>query len=248
MYLELQNIHKTWKNKSGENYSLQNISLSILQNEFVCIIGPSGCGKTSLLKIMSGIVIPDIGKVIYNDTIVDKEVNGCSMIFQEPSLYPWKTVEENIELGLIFQKYPRQTRKEIVAEKIKLAGLENFEKLYPHQLSGGMKQKTQLARVLALNPDIVFLDEPFAAMDEILKNKFDNYLLNLWEKEQKTFVLVTHSLEEALFLADRIILMSPDPGKIHLEQNIDLPRPRDLFSKDIVELRKHLRNEISKFY
>ncbi|WP_421919457.1 ABC transporter ATP-binding protein [Marinifilum sp.] len=248
MYLELQNISKTWKNKTGDNYSLQDISLSISRNEFVCIIGPSGCGKTSLLKIMSGIVTPDSGEVIHNDKVVEKAANGHSMVFQEPSLYPWKTVVENIELGLIFQKYPKQERKKIVSEKIKLAGLESFENLYPHQLSGGMKQKTQLARVLALNPDIVFLDEPFAAMDEVLKNKFDNYLLKLWEKEQKTFVLVTHSIEEALFLADRIILMSPDPGKIQLEKEIDLPRPRDLFSKDIVELRKSLRNEISKFY
>ena len=196
---------------------------------------------------MSGIVTPDSGKLIYNKSD-ENLINKYCMVYQEPSLYPWKTVEENIELGLIFQKYPKHKRKEILSEKIKLAELEGFELLYPHQLSGGMKQKTQLARVLALNSEIVFLDEPFAAMDEILKNKFDNYLLNLWEKEKKTFVFVTHSIEEALFLADRIIVMSPNPGKIQTEYKIDLPRPRDLFSKNIVELRKNLRNEISKFY
>jgi NitT/TauT family transport system ATP-binding protein len=248
MHLQLNNISKTWKNKKGKDYSLNDISLSIARNEFVCIIGPSGCGKTSLLKMMAGMVKPDSGEIVQAGKKQNDKTSELNMVFQEPTLYPWKTVAENVELGLIFRKYPRKEREEIVNDKIALTGLEGFETYYPHQLSGGMKQKAQLARVLALNPDIVFLDEPFAAMDEILKNKFDNYLLKLWEKEKKTFVMVTHSIEEALVLADRIMLMSPNPGEIQLEQKIDLPRPRDLFSKDIVELRKFLRNEISKFY
>ncbi len=248
MYLEIDNLSKRWTNSGETPQVLQNISLKIKENEFVCIVGPSGCGKTTLLKILSGIEKADSGSVIFNQKETDTTCQCRNMVFQEPPLYPWKTVAENVELGLIFNKVPAKERQATVKEKIVLCELSGYENYYPNQLSGGMKQKTQLARVLALNPDIVLLDEPFAAMDEILRHSFDIYLQHLWEEEKKTYIMVTHSLEEALLLADRILIMKPNPGEIHLEECIDLPRPRDLFSKEIVELRKKLRNELSKFY
>jgi NitT/TauT family transport system ATP-binding protein len=248
MNLEIKNITKSWHTRTSSLNTLDDISLTVKENEFVCIIGPSGCGKTSLLKVVAGIVSADSGQILFDREERENPNDSQGMVFQEPPLYPWKTVRQNIEIGLIFRKVNSQKRDEIVSDKLELTGLKEFEHYYPHQLSGGMKQKVQLARVLALNPEIVLLDEPFAAMDEILRHKFDSYLLDLWKKEKKSFIFVTHSIEEALLLADRIIIMKPNPGKIHLEQKIDLPRPRDLFSKDIVELRKYLRNELSKFY
>lgn len=248
MHLEIANISKTWRDNGTEQKVLEGIDISVEKNEFVCIIGPSGCGKTTLLKIVAGLEHADEGKILFKENTIHTTCQCRAMVFQEPPLYPWKTVQQNIELGLIFRNTPLAERKETVKEKIQLTGLKGYEDYYPNQLSGGMKQKTQLARVLALNPEIVLLDEPFAAMDEILRHSFDLYLLDLWEKEKKTFVLVTHSIEEAVLLADRIIIMKPNPGRIHLEQKIDLPRPRDLFSDEIVKLRKLFRNELSKFY
>jgi NitT/TauT family transport system ATP-binding protein len=201
-----------------------------------------------LLKIIEGIVPATEGGILLEDQTINKTCTCRAMVFQEPALYPWKTVAQNVELALVFRKVAPEIRKKIAAEKIEIAGLNGYEGYYPYQLSGGMKQKTQLARILAMNPDIVLLDEPFASMDEILKYSFDNYLLNIWEQEKKTFILVTHSIEEALLLADRIIVMKPNPGEIHSEHIINIPRPRDLFSKEIVELRKNLRHELSKFY
>ena len=248
MHLEISNISKSWNNNGKSNHALKEVSFSVTNNEFICIIGPSGCGKTTLLKIISGIIPSDDGMILFNGNRISKTCACRAMVFQEPTLYPWKTVSQNIEMGLVFRKTEASKRKQTVNEKIALAGLKGFEDYYPYQLSGGMKQKTQLARVLAMNPEVVMLDEPFAAMDEILKYKFDNYLLDIWEQEKKTFILVTHSIEEALLLADRIIIMKPNPGEIYLEHKIDIPRPRDLFSKEIVELRKFLRHELSKFY
>lgn len=247
-YLQINSISKSWVNSGGHKQALKDVSFSVSKNEFLCIIGPSGCGKTTLLRIIAGIVPSSEGTISLEGKKISHTCSCRAMVFQEPTLYPWKTVAQNIELGLIFRKMDPEKRTTVVREKISLAGLNGYENYYPSQLSGGMKQKTQLARALAINPEIVLLDEPFAAMDEILKSKFDSYLLNIWEQERKTFILVTHSIEEALMLADRIIIMKPNPGEIHGEKVINIPRPRDLFSKKIVELRKHLRHELSAFY
>ena len=245
MCLVINHVSKRW---DVQTVALNNVSVHIKKNEFVCLLGPSGCGKTTLLKIIAGILKPDNGEVQCIEEHDADMKHKTGMVFQEPPLYPWKNVAENIEAGLLFRKTDKQLRRQIINEKLQLTGLSDFDDYYPHQLSGGMKQKTQLAMVLALNPDIVLLDEPFAAMDEILKHKFDQYLLELWQKEQKTFILVTHSIEEALMLSDRIILMKPNPGEIHKEIEINMPHPRDLFSPEYIELRKKLRYELSKFY
>ena len=247
MTIKIKNISKNWINDKETKNVLNNISFNINKNEFVCILGPSGCGKTTLLNIIAGNIEPCNGEILINNQKLN-ETNQPAFISQEPTLFPWKTVFENIEIGLLLKKIPLDKRKKIVNNKIELTQLKGYECYYPNQLSGGMKQKVQLARALALDNKTVLLDEPFAAMDEILKNKFDNYLLDLWKADKKTFVLVTHSIEEALFLADKIIILKPNPGEIHKEYSIDLPRPRDLFCNKIVKLRKEIRNEITKFY
>lgn len=248
MYLQIKNITKNWDHRGDKKQVLRNVSFSVEKNEFICIVGPSGCGKTTLLKIILGMWPASAGTVLLEGEKISKTCICRAMVFQEPPLYPWKTVAQNIEIGLIFQKIDSKKRKKIVAEKISITELNGYENYYLYQLSSGMKQKTQLARVLALNPDIVLLDEPFASLDELLKHKFDIYLHKIWEQEKKTFILVTHSIEEAILLADRIFVMKSSPGEIHLEKKVNIPHPRDLFSNEIVELRKLLRYELSEFY
>jgi len=248
MYLNINNISKTWQQDNSTKHALREVSFGVQKNEFVCVVGPTGCGKTTLLKIIAGIEQATSGQVLLNGKEINQTCSCRSMVFQDPTLFPWKTVYENIESGLIFKKVDKHLRKTIVESTLQKTYLTEYQHLYPYQLSGGMKQKTQLARAIALNSEIVLLDEPFAAMDEILKHQFDNYLLEMWEKEKKTFILVTHSIEEALLLADRIIVMKPNPGEIEAEHKINLARPRELFDPEIVQLRKKIRNEISKFY
>ncbi len=248
MYLQIKNIAQKWNSKKGETTTLKNISLNIEKNEFVCIVGPSGCGKSTLLQIVSGIIHPTNGEILFNGKTISKTCSCRSMVFQKPTLYPWKTVKENIAFGLELNKKPKDFIEKIVNEKIELINLKGYEDYYPYQLSEGMKQRTQIARVLALNPEIILMDEPFAALDEQLKTKFDNDILDIWEKEKKTILFVTHSIEEALLLADRIIIMRSNPGEIHIEKKIEIPRPRNIFSSEIVNIRKELLYELSKLY
>lgn len=248
MYLTLNNINKEWETSGKRVLTVKDFSLNIAKNEFVSLIGPSGCGKSTLLQIISGIVQPTSGEVLLDGRKMKKSCSCRSLVFQKPTLYPWKTVKENVSFGLKLLNVQKKETERIVAEKIELTGLTGYEDYFPYQLSEGMKQRTQIARVLAINPEIILMDEPFAALDEMLKAKLDNDLINIWEKEKKTILFVTHSLEEALSLSDRIIIMKSNPGEIHLEQKIDLPRPRDIFSNEIVLIRKNLLHELSKLY
>lgn len=248
MYLEIKNISHHWSVSNTEKTVLNNVSIGVKKNEFVCIIGPSGCGKSTLLNIVAGILEPVQGEVLRNGARINKTCPCRALVFQKPTLYPWKTVKENVAFGLFLQQKPKDFIDNTVAEKISLIGLTGCENYYPYQLSEGMKQRTQIARVLAFNPDIILMDEPFAALDEQLKRKLDDDLINIWETEKKTILFVTHSIEEALLLADRIIVMKPNPGEIHLVQQVDFPRPRNIFSPELVKIRKELRNELSKFY
>ena len=169
MYLQINNISKTWFHADGAKQALNEVSFDVKQNEFVCIVGPSGCGKTTMLKIIAGIEQPTRGAVLLHDKAISKTCTCRAMVFQEHTLFPWKTVAQNVEMGLVFKKTDKLLRKQIVEEVLEKTGLTEYVNYFPYQLSGGLKQKAQLARALALNPDIVLLDEPFAAMDEILK-------------------------------------------------------------------------------
>lgn len=242
MMAECKDVTKVFlypKEKKGI-FALKDINLSVEKNEFVCLIGPSGCGKTTLLHMIAGFEKPTKGQIL----IQGKEVKGPSpergVVFQEFSLYPWKSVFENIEFGLKAQGVPGKDRTNIIRHYLNLVGLKGFDHARPHELSGGMKQKVAIARTLALEPDILLMDEPFGSLDEQTRNRLDIELLNIWEEEMKTVIFVTHSIEEAVLLADRIILFTKRPGRIQKEMILDMPRPRNIFSSAVSNARKEL--------
>ncbi len=217
-------------------------SLDVREGEFVCILGPSGCGKSTLLNIVAGFLPPASGSV----RIDGEEVRGPDprriFVFQERGVFPWLTVEGNIGFGL--GKLPREERERRIAHYVRLVGLGGFEKAYPHELSGGMKQRVEVARAFAVNPDVLFLDEPFGALDSITRLIMRGELLRIWQAERKTILFVTHDIEESVQLADRVVVMTARPARIRRIVPIDLPHPRDLSSRRYLELRDGIFEEI----
>ena len=211
----------------GGVQALADVTLAIGSGEFVTLIGPSGCGKTTLLKIIGGLVAADTGEVVIGDRRVTGPGRERSMVFQDFALLPWATVQRNVEFGLLLARVPRGEREPAARRYIAKIGLAGFEDAYPGQLSGGMQQRVGLARALAVNPAILLMDEPFASIDEQTRRLFQDDLLALWSDERKTVVFVTHSMEEAIYLSDRVIVLSPRPGRVHEVLDVPLPRPRD---------------------
>lgn len=208
-----QGIGKTFAARQGMLEVLQDVNLEVGEGEFCCLVGPSGCGKSTLLRILSGLIQPTQGTALIQPR---EERNGpaCAMVFQEHALFPWKTVLRNVAFGLQMQGIARPTREMIAREVILKVGLERFEGYYPHQLSGGMKQRVGIARALAANPEVLLMDEPLGALDAISRNILQEELLRIWEADRKTVLFITHSIEEAILLGDRVLLMTPQPGRI----------------------------------
>ena len=221
---------------------LDDINLSVAAGEFVCILGPSGCGKSTLLNIVGGFVEPALGEV----TIDGERVTGPDprriFVFQERGVFPWLTVEENIGFGLFRQT--KKEKEERIAHYVQLVGLEGFEQSYPRELSGGMKQRLEVARALAVNPDVLYLDEPFGALDSITRLQMRRELLRIWEAEKKTILFVTHDIEESVQLADRVVVLSARPGRVRRIVDIDIPHPRDLSDPRYIQLRDEIFGEI----
>ena len=221
---------------------LENINLEVAEGEFVCLLGPSGCGKSTLLSTLAGFLSPTSGEVKIDDQIVHGPDPRRIFVFQERGVFPWLTVEGNIAFGLFH--LPAAERRQRVAHYIKMVGLEGFEKAYPPALSGGMKQRLEVARALAVNPDMLFLDEPFGALDSITRLVMRGELLRIWEAERKTIIFVTHDIDEAVQLADRVVVMSARPATIQQIVNIDIPHPRDISSPRYLELRDGIFQQI----
>jgi NitT/TauT family transport system ATP-binding protein len=221
---------------------LQHITLGAEEGEFLCIVGPSGCGKSTLLNIAGGFLAPTAGSVTIDGELVTAPDRRRIFVFQERGVFPWLTVEGNIGFGLF--DMAEDKRRERVAQYIDLVGLKGFEKSYPRELSGGMKQRVEVARALAVNPDVLFLDEPFGALDSITRLQMRSELLRIWRAERKTVLFVTHDIEESVQLADRVVVMSARPGKIRRVVDIDSPHPRDLSSRRYIELRDLIFGEI----
>ncbi|MDI4234021.1 ABC transporter ATP-binding protein [Bradyrhizobium sp. Arg237L] len=205
---------------------LQHIELDIRPGEFLTIIGPSGCGKTTLMNLLGGFVRPTTGSVLKDGAEIAEPGPDRTMVFQDYALFPWLTVADNVAFGLRAKGVGRPELDRRVSHFLNLVGLSGFADAYPSQLSGGMRQRVSIARALAPDPDVVLMDEPFAALDSLTRDKLQEELLAIWSKSRKTFVLITHNIEEAVFLSDRIVVMGSRPGRIRSILDIDLPRPR----------------------
>ena len=225
--------------RAGEQiHVLERINLGVAAGEFVCIVGPSGCGKSTLLNIIGGFLSQSRGDAIVEGQPVSGPDPRRVFVFQENGVFPWLTVRENIGFGLS-QKTPAE-RDEIVKHYVEMVSLTGFEAAYPRELSGGMRQRVEIARALAANPDIIYMDEPFGALDFITRIKMRSDLIRIWQTEKKTILFVTHDIEEAVQLADRVLIMSRRPATIQEDVRIDLPRPRDLDSPGYLEKRDHI--------
>jgi len=228
--------------------ALYNISLAIRKNEFVSLLGPSGCGKTTLIRIIAGLLTADRGEVLVNSQVVNSPGRDRCMVFQQFGLLPWRTVMSNVEFGLEIDGVPREERRALAEKYLELVGLKGFENYYPHQISGGMQQRVGIARALSKKPEILLMDEPFGAVDAQTREQLQEELLKIWAQTENTVVFVTHSIDEAIYLSDRVVVMQARPGRIKEEVAIDLPRPR--WEGDIkadprfAQLRAHLRDSL----
>jgi NitT/TauT family transport system ATP-binding protein len=226
--------------RQEEVIALDGIDLEIGDNEFLTVLGPSGCGKTTLLNIVASFETATGGEVRVDGEPVRKPGPDRGVVFQEYALFPWLTVQQNIEFGLRERGTPRSERKERVRRQIASVGLSGFERRYPHELSGGMRQRVALARVLVNDPKILLMDEPFAALDAQTRSMMQQELLGVWSAERRTAIFITHNIEEAILLGDRVVVMTARPGRIKEIVAIELPRPRDVTSAEFNEIRRRI--------
>ena len=228
MKLVIKNLRKAYTaDNRGTFVALDGVNLDVEEGEFISVLGPSGCGKSTLLEIIAGLQMQTDGEITTNGLAIEKVCKKPAIVFQHYGLFPWLTVQKNIEYGLKIRGIERKTRSRMALRHIEMMNLDGFEKFYPHELSGGMQQRVALARALVSSPDILLLDEPFAALDAQTREMCQRELLNLWRQMGITVVFVTHDVGEAIFLSDRVVVMSKDPGRIREIIPIDMPRPRD---------------------
>lgn len=226
--LNIIDIEKVYHTKNGDVHALSKTNLHVHRKEFVALLGTSGCGKSTLLRMIGGLTERTSGEIIYDNKVLNKPSADVGMVFQKYTLFPWLSVEQNIAFGLKQKKEKSKEQiNEIVSQYVDLVGLRGFEKLYPKSLSGGMQQRVAIARALANDPSILLLDEPFGALDTTTREIMQELLLDVWQKSPKTIVMVTHDVEEAVFLADRVVVMSARPGRVREIIDIDIDRPRD---------------------
>ena len=240
--LRLQNLTVTYTNPRTRQRRevFRGLNLAVAEGEFVCLLGPSGCGKTTLLNTVAGFTSVVAGQVQVGGMPIHGPSRDRGMVFQDYGLFPWYTVEQNVQLGPRLRDASKAELEEISAHYIDLVGLRGFEHYYPHELSGGMKQRVGIARTLANRPQLLLLDEPFAALDAQTREQMQNELLRIWAHERITCLFVTHSVVEAVFLADRAIIMLPRPGRIEQDIRITMPRPRDRNSPEFVQIQRQL--------
>jgi ABC-type nitrate/sulfonate/bicarbonate transport system ATPase subunit len=241
----LRGVTKRFPVGQGEIEALARIDLTIVQKEFVCLIGASGCGKSTLLRIVAGFEEPTTGEVTVHGRTITGPGSDRGMVFQDYALFPWMTVRQNIGFGPRQRGLLRSEIKAIADEFMKLVGLERFADRYPSQLSGGMKQRVAIARVLANDANVLLMDEPFGALDALTREQLQRELLQIWTRTGVTVVFVTHSVEEAVLLGDRVLVMSAGPGRIENDIAIDLPRPRDVASPEFNAVRRDVARRLT---
>lgn len=249
--VKIDNVKKIFSTRNGEMVALNGVSLDIMENEFICVVGPSGCGKSTLLNIIAGLLEPTSGKV-YCD---GKEVVGTGtergVVFQQYALFPWMTVKKNVMFGLNLKGIKGQEAEQIAMKYIKMVQLEDFLNHYPKELSGGMKQRVAIARAYAVNPSVLLMDEPFGALDAQTRTQLQSELLETWEKERKTCFFITHDVDEAIILAQKVIIMSARPGRIKEIVDINIPYPRTQETKmtsEFLELKNRIWSQVYQEY
>jgi NitT/TauT family transport system ATP-binding protein/sulfonate transport system ATP-binding protein len=236
--LRIADLHKVYEAANGAVEALRGIDLSIRKGEFVCLLGASGCGKSTLLRIIAGFEQATRGSVAVHGVEVERPGPDRGMVFQDYALFPWLTVRDNIRFGPRHRHVPAEQIAEVSERFLAMVGLTAFAERYPHQLSGGMKQRVAIARVLANDPDILLMDEPFGALDALTRGKLQEELIEIWRRTRLTVMFVTHSVEEAVFLADHIVVMTAGPGRIESQVTVPLSRPRDVSSPEFNLLRR----------
>lgn len=249
--VKIDHVVKKFNVRNSEVIALNGVDLEIRENEFVCVVGPSGCGKSTLLNMIGGLDKPTDGHIYVDGTEVDGPGPDRGVVFQQYALFPWLTVEKNVEFGLKLAGKSKEACRELTQKYLKMVELESFAKSYPKELSGGMKQRVAIARAYAVNPKVLLMDEPFGALDAQTRTQLQTELLETWEKEQKTCFFITHDVDEAIILAQRVIIMSARPGRVKEIVEIDIPYPRNQETKmtpRFLELKNYIWSQVYQEY
>ena len=243
--IEIRDVTLVYDTPGGKVPGVKNVNFNIDASEFLCIVGPSGCGKSTLLNIIAGFLTPTGGQIRIGGKAVTGHGMDRGVVFQDfAQLFPWRTALGNVTFGLEMKGVPKEERDKIAHEQLRLVKLEKFTGSFPHHLSGGMQQRVAIARALAYNPSVLLMDEPFAALDALTRDDMQRLLAEVWRATRKTVIYVTHNVAEAVYLADRVVVMSSHPGTVKTEVKIDLPRPRDPLSLEFVECQKQLMRHL----
>jgi NitT/TauT family transport system ATP-binding protein len=238
-HIEIRRVNYEYTANERAVTALRDVSFGVAESEFICVVGRSGCGKTTLLNILAGFLVPTKGDVLIGGRAVSGRGLDRGVVFQDfAQLFPWRTAQRNVEFGLEMKGVPRDERAKTAQRFLGLVNLESFAGAYPHELSGGMQQRAAIARALAYNPSVLLMDEPFAALDALTRDEMQRLLVDVWRETKKTIVYVTHNVAEAVYLADRIVVLTPHPGTVRAEVKVTLPRPRDPLSVPFVECQK----------
>jgi NitT/TauT family transport system ATP-binding protein len=243
--IEVRNISYEYNTATGRVLAVKDVSFSVAPAEFLCVLGPSGCGKTTILNMLAGFLAPTRGEILFDGRPVSGHGQDRGVVFQDfAQLFPWRTARRNVEFGLEMRGIPEAQRRETAMHFLRLVRLEKFADAYPHELSGGMQQRVAIARALAYNPGVLLMDEPFAALDAMTRDEMQRQLTEVWQETRKTVVYITHNVAEAVYLADKILVLAPHPGTVKANMKLDLPRPRDPLSADFVEVQRKVLGEI----
>src|SRR3954466_4119726 len=246
-HIEVADVSLTYDTPSGQVPGVDGVSIDIEASEFLCIVGPSGCGKSTLLNIIAGFLSPTAGEIRIGGKVVTGHGLDRGVVFQDfAQLFPWRTALGNVSFGLEMKGVPNPEREEIARNQLRLVKLEKFTDSYPHHLSGGMQQRVAIARALAYNPAVLLMDEPFAALDALTRDDMQRLLAEVWRETRKTIIYVTHNVAEAVYLADRVVVMTPHPGRVKATIPITLPRPRDSLSVEFLHHQKELLRHLGQ--
>jgi NitT/TauT family transport system ATP-binding protein len=239
--IELSRVSLSYRTAEREVLAVDDVSFTVAPSEFFCVLGPSGCGKTTIMNMIAGFLRPTSGEILIGGARLDGKAHDRGVVFQDfAQLFPWRTARRNVEFGLEVRDVPSEERRKIALQYLRLVRLEKFSDAYPHQLSGGMQQRVAIARALAYNPGVLLMDEPFAALDAMTREEMQRLVTEIWQQTKKTVVYVTHNVAEAVYLADKVLVLDAHPGKVKVELTLDLPRPRDSLSTPFVEAQRRI--------